>query len=140
MSTSLEIAGWYLEPDDGFIGHVGGLWRRNAAGVGQVAFIAQEIHANRNGVVHGGMLMTFVDRALGQAARLAAGVERGATISLNYQFLAPVKIGDIVEITPQIRKVTQRMVFVAGTATVRDAPAISTQGVAAVDGLVVLAG
>ena len=65
MSTSLENAGWYLEPDDGFIGHVGGLWRRNVAGVGQVAFIAQEIHANRNGVVHGGMLMTFVDRALG---------------------------------------------------------------------------
>ncbi|MGP9788788.1 PaaI family thioesterase [Roseinatronobacter sp. NSM] len=129
MSTSLENAGWYLEPDDGFIGHVGGLWRRDVAGVGQVAFIAQEIHANRNGVVHGGMLMTFVDRALGQAARLAAGAERGATISLNYQFLAPVNIGDVVEITPQIVKITRRMVFVAGTACVCDAPVISAQGV-----------
>lgn len=125
----MKNAGWQLDPDDGFIGHVGGLWRRDVGGQVQLAFVAQAFHANRNGVVHGGMLMTFTDRALGQTARLATGAGRGATISLNYQFLAPVRIGDIVEITPQIVKVTRRMVFMAGTATVRDTPVISAQGV-----------
>lgn len=129
MEHDLINAGWQLDLDDGFIGHVGGLWRRDVDGQAQIAFLAQAFHANRNGVVHGGMLMTFTDRALGQTARLATGASSGATISLNYQFLAPVRIGDIVEITPQIVKVTRRMVFMAGAAMVGDTPVISTQGI-----------
>lgn len=125
----MKDAGWRLDPDEGFIGHVGGLWRRDIDGHVQLAFVAQTFHANRNGVVHGGMLMTFTDRALGQTARLATGASSGATISLNYQFLAPVRIGDVVEITPQIVKVTRRMVFMSGTATVGDTPVISAQGI-----------
>lgn len=129
MKHELENAGWRLDPDDGFIGHVGGLWRREVAGQTQLAFLATRIHANRNDVVHGGMLMTFVDRAMGQTARLATGARRGATISLNHQFLAPVLIGEFVQIEPQITKATTRLVFLTGTAFVGDAPVISAQGV-----------
>lgn len=125
----MEKLGWLWEPDDGFIGHVGGLWHRDEGENRQVAFIARDYHANRNGVVHGGMLMTFVDRALGRTARMVAGATRGATISLTHQFLAPVRIGDVVEMTPQVLKVTARMVFMAGTAHVADTPVISAQGV-----------
>ena len=84
MEQELKKSGWRLKSDDGFVGHVGGLWLRNVAGQIQVAFIAQPFHANRNGVVHGGMLMTFADRALGQVARLVTGAKRGATISLSH--------------------------------------------------------
>lgn len=129
MEHDLANAGWILDPDDGFIGHVGGLWRRVFDGQTQFAFIALPIHANRNGVVHGGMLMTFVDRALGQTARMSAGAVRGATISLNQQFLAPVKIGDLVEITPDVTKMTSRMVFMSGIAAVTGTPVVSAQGV-----------
>lgn len=118
-----------MDPDDGFIGHVGGLWHRTHGGQTQFAFVALPIHANRNGVVHGGMLMTFMDRALGQTARLSAGAVRGATISLNHQFLAPVKIGDLVEMTPDVTKTTSRMVFLSGIATVANNPVLSAQGV-----------
>jgi acyl-coenzyme A thioesterase PaaI-like protein len=129
MERDLTNAGWTLDPDDGFVGHVGGLWRREIGGQAQLAFIARDIHANRNGVVHGGMLMTFTDRALGQTARQVTGARRGATVSLTHQFLAPVKIGDLVEITPQVTKATSRLVFMTGTAFVGDAPVISAQGV-----------
>ncbi|MDD7973124.1 PaaI family thioesterase [Roseinatronobacter alkalisoli] len=129
MEQDLENAGWRPETDDGFVGHVGGLWRRDINGRMQMAFIARPFHANRNGVVHGGMLMTFVDRAFGQFARVTTGATRGATISLNHNFLAPVRIGDLVEIEPEIVKVTTRLVFVAGTAHVADASVISAQGI-----------
>lgn len=129
MDQVLENAGWRRATDDGFVGHVGGLWRREAAGVTQFAFVARAIHANRNGVVHGGMLMTFMDRALGQTARQTTGAARGATVSLTHQFLAPVRIGDLVEVTPQITRTTSRMVFLTGTALVDGAPVVSAQGV-----------
>ena len=129
MEHDLVKAGWSLEPDDGFIGHVGGLWHRTLDGQPQFAFVALPIHANRNGWVHGGMLMTLMDRGLGQTARLSAGAVRGATISLNHQFLAPVKIGDFVEMTPCVTKMSSRMVFMSAIASVADNPVLSAQGV-----------
>lgn len=129
MEDDLRTSGWCLDPDDGFVGHVGGLWHRDAGGVTQFAFIARPIHANRNGVVHGGMLMTFMDRAMGHTARTATQAVRGATVSLTHQFLAPVRIGDFVEMTPQITRASTRMVFLTGTAFVRDDPVVTAQGV-----------
>lgn len=129
MEHDLLDAGWTLTPDEGFIGHVGGVWHRIVDGRSQFAFIARSIHANRNGAVHGGMLMSFADRALGQTARVSAGAVRGATVSLNHQFLAPVKIGDLVEMTPDVTKITSRMVFMSAIASVADTPVLSAQGV-----------
>lgn len=125
----MENAGWRMDPDNGFVGHVGGLWHRDVDGIHQLAFIAREIHANRNGLVHGGMLMTFIDRAFGQVARLTTTATQSTTVSLNHQFLAPVRIGDLVKVTPAVQKVTPRMVFLAATAFVGNAPVISSQGV-----------
>lgn len=129
MEDKLQNAGWSLDPDDGFIGHVGGLWRLEVDGIIRFAFVARAIHANRNGVVHGGMLMTFIDRAMGYTARTMTGAVRGATISLTHQFLAPVRIGDFVEMTPQVTRSSTRIVFLTGTACVGDAPVVSAQGV-----------
>ena len=129
MDYDLETHGWQLDPDDGFVGHVGGLWRRTVEGQPRFAFIARDFHANRNGVVHGGMLMTVMDRALGQTARFTMAAARGATVSLTHQFLAPVHIGDLVEVTPVVTRTTARMVFMTGTAFVGDAPVLSGQGV-----------
>lgn len=129
MENDLAALGWTLDPDDGFIGHVGGLWRRDVDGKTRFAFIARPIHANRNGMVHGGMLMTFVDRAMGHTARQTSGAVRGATISLSHQFLAPVRLGDLAELTPVVTSATRRSVFLTGTVTVGDTPVLNAQGV-----------
>lgn len=129
MEHNLSSLGWALDPDEGFVGHVGGFWWREVAGQPQFAFIVRNFHANRNGVVHGGMLMTFADRALGQTARAVSGAVRGATVNLNSQFLAPARMGHLVIVAPKITAVTARMVFATGTAFVDDVPVISVQGV-----------
>ena len=129
MEHDLIADGWTLDPDDGFVGHVGGLWRREQDGQIQSAFVARPFHANRNGVVHGGMLMTFIDRAMGQHARHVTGALRGATVSLTHQFMAPVRIGDLVEMTPQVVRSTSKMVFLTGTAHVGGTPVVVAQGV-----------
>lgn len=129
MENELLKAGWQLDPDEGFVGHVGGIWSRKVDGVNQFAFVARDFHANSNGVVHGGMLMTFIDRAMGHTARGTTGAVRCATISLSHQFLAPARIGDLVEMTPQMARSSARTAFVTGTAFVGDAPVVSAQGV-----------
>lgn len=121
----LRSQGWAHDPSEGFITFVGGLWRRGAS----FGFIAAPHLVNRNGFVHGGMLMTFVDRAFGMTARTYAGAEKGATISLNHQFMTPMKMGTFAEIEPKVVRQTAKLAFVEGTVLCEGAPIVSAQGV-----------
>ena len=114
---------------DGLLQHLGGLWVRQREGTTEYGLLALEIHANRNGVVHGGMMMTFIDRAFGQSARIAGQARRGATINLNVSFLAPMPLGSFATLHPQITRVTGRMAFVEGTVLCDGAALASAQGV-----------
>lgn len=60
--------GWEPHTDTGFIGLVGPLWIRQEENGRRYGFIAEPKHHNYRGTVQGGMLMTFVDRALGMTA------------------------------------------------------------------------
>src|SRR5690606_13508512 len=64
--------GWSPHADEGFIEHVGPIWERRDADGTRYGFVAHPKHANLLGVVQGGMLMTFADRALGLRAWEAA--------------------------------------------------------------------
>lgn len=56
-----------------------------------------EALANRNGVLHGGALMTLADNGAGTAAALIAGPERtNVTIESKTNFTRPVQMGDVV--------------------------------------------
>ena len=129
LQQKLRDAGWLYDPADGFITLVGGLWRRQHGEGLEFGFIAGQDHANRNGMVHGGMLMTFVDRAFGMSSRLASGAPRAATISLNHQFMAPMQIGEFARVVPNVVKLTTRMAFVEGTVMRDDTALMGAQGV-----------
>lgn len=129
MKDVLEKEGWIHDPSEGLIAHLGGLWIRETAGRYAFGLLAMPFHANRNGVVHGGMLMTFVDRAFGMTARLTSGAPRGATVSLSHQFVAPLKIGAFATVEPKIIRQTKRMAFVEGTVFDGDQPIMQAQGV-----------
>lgn len=129
MEQELRTQGWEHDPSEGLIAFLGGLWLRERDGMREFGFIALPHHANRNGVVHGGMMMTFVDRAFGMTSRGASGAARGSTISLSHQFMNPLKIGSFATVQPRIGQLTRRMSFVEGTLMCGETPIMQSQGV-----------
>lgn len=129
MAARLQEAGWVHDPSDGFIAYLGGVWVRERPDGRLYGFVAGDHAVNRNGFVHGGMLMSFVDRVFGLTARNASGAPRGATVSLNHQFMTPMKIGDFAQLEPRVIRLTPRMAFLEGTVFCGDEPVVSAQGV-----------
>ncbi|MBX6369120.1 MAG: PaaI family thioesterase [Rhodospirillales bacterium] len=83
-------------------------------------FIAEAKHANVRGVVHGGMLMTFADEALGRTVAEAVGDRPLATIQLDTHFLAPARLGDFVEARARVTRRTRSVVFVEGVLAIKE--------------------
>lgn len=102
---------------------------RGSSGSREFGLLAQPFHANRSGMVHGGMIMTFLDRAFGQTAREVSGADRTATISFSHQFMAPLKIGDFAVVAPRVTALTGRLAFVEGTVMRQGELVASAQGV-----------
>src|SRR6195952_6063092 len=107
-----DSEGWSLVEDAGFIAHVGPLYVRTADGA--YAFRAEQKHANLIGVVHGGMLMSFADRALGETAMRAADGANCVTIQLEMKFIDVGRLGDWIAVRPQVVKRTGSLVFMRG--------------------------
>ncbi|HEY1961711.1 MAG TPA: PaaI family thioesterase, partial [Rhizomicrobium sp.] len=73
----------YSLPDDG--------------GPPRLGFVVAEKHMNAAGTVHGGMLMALADVSMGRTSRLIAEAEIGSTVALSCDFLAPGRLGDLIE-------------------------------------------
>ncbi|TXM91159.1 PaaI family thioesterase [Methylobacterium sp. WL103] len=102
-----EGDGWTPIHDTGFIAHVGPVYVRDGA----YAFRAADKHANLIGVVHGGMLMSFADRALGETAMRAADGANCVTIQMEMQFVDTARLGDWITLAPEVVKRTGSLVF-----------------------------
>ncbi|HET7335828.1 MAG TPA: PaaI family thioesterase [Rhizomicrobium sp.] len=82
------------------------------------AFRVGEQHVNKRGALHGGMLMTFADMALGAAVWDATDRAPSVTMNMQTQFLKPAKVGDLVEVMPELTRRTRSLVFMRGDFTV----------------------
>lgn len=80
----------------------------------RMAFRAGSRHTNPQGVIHGGMMMTVLDTALGFAVFRAIGGKRCATISLNCNFVASGRVDDWLEATATIVRRGRSVVFMRG--------------------------
>lgn len=110
--------GFSFVEDEGFIDLVGPIYLRQTDGT--YAFRALQKHANLIGLVHGGMLMSLADRALGVAAMRAAEGANCVTIELGMQFVGAGRLGDWIEARPQVVRRTSSLVFMRGEVVVRD--------------------
>jgi acyl-coenzyme A thioesterase PaaI-like protein len=126
-------AGWQPYTDEGFIGLVGPFWSRlKRADEGdsfEYAFMAEPKHHNRRGVVQGGMLMTFADRAMGMTCWYANGKQPQATVQLDMHFIDAVRIGEFVECRATVVRRTRSLVFMAGELVVGDRVVATASGV-----------
>lgn len=106
--TDATPSGWEPIHDVGFIDHVGPVYR---GADGAYAFRAAQKHANLIQVVHGGMLMSFADRALGETAMAAAEGANCVTIQMEMQFVDVARLGDWIEARPEVVRRTGSLVF-----------------------------
>jgi acyl-coenzyme A thioesterase PaaI-like protein len=111
-----EDDGWIDMEDHGFVGLVGPIqYQPCTGGTGWFRFRAGDKHRNRKDVVHGGMLMTSADRALGTTARQGDWTRRQATVQFGMHFTRPAIIGQMIEMKCRITRETRSLVFVEGT-------------------------
>jgi len=81
-------------------------------GDGVLRVRAEERHANDNGTVHGGLLATLCDNAVGAAVRAEADeLSAAATVSLTVDYLAPARPGELLEARTEIEKLGGRLAF-----------------------------
>lgn len=84
------------------------------------AFVAADKHCNANGIVHGGVLMTFADYALCMAATNGYKDESCVTVSFSCEFVAAAQIGEFIESNVTVTRKTGSMVFLTGLVQVKD--------------------
>lgn len=121
--------GWRLHDDRGFLGLVGPVWERPGEDGPELAFQASEKHENLRGVVQGGMLMTLADRMLGAIGRAHNEGRPQATVHLGVDFLAPVRIGDVVIGRGRVRRNTRSLMFIGGTLAAAEVPVLEAHGI-----------
>ena len=110
----LKQAGWTASVDDGFVGLAGPIWQLLGDTEVTCGFFAEEKHKNRSGRVHGGMLATLADRALGLTARRRDPSRKQVTIDLNIQFIDAAHLGDFVTATGKLLRETSTLAFLSG--------------------------
>lgn len=109
-----------LDLDDRFMSHVGPLMvldrPEDADEPIRTGLLVDDIHCNRIGICHGGMLSTLLDIALGMSASVM--LARGGsmpTISMTMDFLQAAMLGEWIESRVRLVHATRRMAFVEGT-------------------------
>ena len=78
-----------------------------------MAFWVRPENGNSGGVAHGGMLMSIADYCLCSVA-MESRENYAATISFRAEFVAPAKVGSLVEIYSTITKETKSLAFGEG--------------------------
>jgi uncharacterized protein (TIGR00369 family) len=121
-------AGWERSTDVGFHELVGPIWQRPCGDGDRYAFVAEAKHHNRSGVVQGGMLMTFADRAMSRTCWYANGQQAQATVQLDVHFIDAVRIGEFVEAYCNVVRKTRALVFMSAELKVGDRVVATANG------------
>ena len=129
MSFDPAAQGWRLMRGGAMPSGIGCPWAKRVGDAWRYALLTTAEHANPQGVLHGGILMTFADHGLSMLAWEAAQRAPCTTIQLNGHFLAAVRPGGFVELQGEVTRATRGLVFVRGLLSV------DGNDVAAVDGI-----
>jgi acyl-coenzyme A thioesterase PaaI-like protein len=112
-ADDLAAEGWKDLGVTHFSATAGPYWvRRDAEGV-MVGLLTDERHNNGHlGTVHGGVLMTFADIALGVRVTEAIGAPHCATSQLSFNFVGAAVVGSFITCRPELVRKTSQLVFV----------------------------
>jgi acyl-coenzyme A thioesterase PaaI-like protein len=102
----------------GLIGLVGPFWTRPEPPGRFYGVLAEERHLNSQGIMHGGMVMTFADHTLALASAAILGGRRQATVQLDTHFVDAVRPGDFLVNECRVVRQTHALMFMTGTLAV----------------------
>ncbi len=105
---------WKRRELKGIPASLSALWTQRDEDGWRYAVQLDESHANAQGIVHGGVLMTFMDHGLSLLVWEAAGRTMNSTIQLDNHFLGAVKPPAFVELHGQILRQGRHLVFARG--------------------------
>ena len=109
------LAGYETDPGfDSAEDHIGPFYYKEKESGFSCAFVPETKNCNVNGLVHGGVLMTFADFALCIAATDHYKEESCSTVSFSSDFVAAASAGELIECEPVITRKTGSLVFVTG--------------------------
>lgn len=129
MSADLEAQGWRPMPRAAMPGGLGIPWSRRIDGVWCYGMQTTAEHANPQGALHGGVLVTLSDHGLSMLAWEAAERAPCTTIQLNTHFMSAVRPGEFIWVAGEVTQRTRSMVFLRGIVRAAD------RDVAACDGI-----
>jgi len=119
-------AGWERVKAHNFGELIGPVWRK---GDGLFGIVTADKHRNHRSMLHGGVLMSFADQAMGMTGRRRTGDKPHATIEMNMKFIAGVKIGDFVEAHCEVVRETRSVLFIESKLKVGDRVVASASGI-----------
>jgi uncharacterized protein (TIGR00369 family) len=128
-APDLAAAGWKPMPASDYPALIGPFLARREGDGWRYGFVAEQRHLNKGGVVHGGMLVSFADDALGATVWEAVGRQPVTTVQLNTQFIAPVRLGELAEMRAEVLRRTRTVVFVRGVLEVGGRAVVHADGV-----------
>lgn len=117
-TATLEAQGWARLRPSGFTSLIGPIWTKRDGTTYRCGFVVRDKHDNTALRAHGGMIMAFCDEALGVTASASRPDTQLFTISFECQFIDGAKTGEFVEVSCEIVKSTNSLVFMRGTCTV----------------------
>jgi len=129
VPAALAEAGWKSVPAKDYPAMIGPFLARRAGEGWEYGFTPEQRHLNIGGVVHGGMLMSFMDDVLGMTVWESAGRRPVTTVQLNHHFISPGKLGEMVVGRGEVLRATRSVVFIRGMLMSGDRVLVHADGV-----------
>lgn len=129
MSFNPAADGWREMPRAALPGGLGAPWAKRLHSGWRYGLLTNPAHANPQGVVHGGVLMTLADHCLSMIAWEAADRAPCTTIQMNTHFLDAVQPGEFVWVSGEVTRRTRGLVFMRGILSAADRDIGAADGV-----------
>ncbi len=98
-----------------FSAHIGAEMEELREGYARLSIVLETRHNNPNGVMHGGVITTMMDSALGAALSALRGREASrsphATVEMNASFLAGARPGDRIVVEGRVLRLGKTIAF-----------------------------
>jgi acyl-coenzyme A thioesterase PaaI-like protein len=129
LEPALIDDGWEPIRPGAFVNLIGPFYQRIVDGRAQFCFRVQPKHDNTTGRPHGGLLMSFLDEALGLAAHIARSDGAFFTAGFDCQFVSASRPGDLIVAETQVVGSTKSLMFMRGECKVGERTIASANGI-----------